>query len=171
MICTVQKSIILWHTGTRKTALLVDWINFPCKKLSSHIINMSNGRHWFLLIFCQFWMPHIDYKHKSHCRPIVPHLMLKTVIKYKQLSFFPGPRKISENTVSIQRMTYKMWNPYSNVSQTFTLTEPHSFVNPHWAGWHNCIALHSYLGGAKFESPKFHWLGDHFMKSTITRPH
>jgi hypothetical protein len=57
--------------------------------------------------------------------------MLKTVIKYKQLSLFPGPKKISENKVSIQRMTYKMWNPYSNVSQTFTVTELHSSVNPH----------------------------------------
>jgi hypothetical protein len=48
-------------------------------------------------------------------------------------------------------MTYKMWNPYSNVSQTFTVTELHSSVNPHWAGWHNCTVLHSYLRCAKVQ--------------------
>jgi hypothetical protein len=68
--------------------------NFPCYKLSSHFINRSNRRHRLLFSFCQFWMPNIDYKHESGSRPVVPYLMLKTVIKYKQLSLFPGPKKI-----------------------------------------------------------------------------
>jgi hypothetical protein len=75
--------------------------NFPCIKLGSRIMNTSNGRHWFLLMFSQVWMPHIDNKHESGCCPVVPHLVLKTVIKYEQISFLPRPKTISENAVSI----------------------------------------------------------------------
>jgi hypothetical protein len=56
--------------------------------------------------------------------------MLKTVIKYKEPSLFPGPKKISENKVNIQRMTYRIWNPYSNVSQNFTFTDPQLCASP-----------------------------------------
>jgi hypothetical protein len=54
----------------------------------------------------------------------VPHLVLKTVIKYKQPSLFPGPKKISENKVNVLRMTYRIWSPYTNVSKNFIFPEP-----------------------------------------------
>jgi hypothetical protein len=128
-----------------------DWVfnwlnNFVHYKLIYHFINMSNGRHWSLLIFCQFWMPNIDYKHKSCSCAIMPHLMLKTVIKYKQLSLFPGPKNIYENSINVQPgmtryRTYIAVFPKSLCSQNLCgfrstwwnlKTELRAYGNPIW---------------------------------------